>query len=208
MLLRSQRVLRNILSYCNYKKIIRHIACFLCFTTLAVAGDDIIGIDASFQFGGVRTSSLDDGIIGFGGRAGYYLGSIVFLDGEIFHEPEKLKAAAKKTIVLGGLRLGTVFDDTIGVFGKARFGTIKFDAKSQGLLPEDADFHPVIDLGIIIERYYQRNFFIRLDVGDYIIPFGDTKTPIRDGTDTPGNLYHRLGTTHNPAIEFGMGIRF
>jgi len=120
--------------------------CLLCFAFPAVAqgdisfvGKDSIGIDISFQIGAVRTQeALDDNVTAIGGRVGYHLGSIFFLDGEILHQPETKQKiydldsgvgsyglGNQKTIILGGIRLGNVFDDKIGVFFKrepARLG--------------------------------------------------------------------------------------
>lgn len=203
---------RNIMSSFIFRKILQCALCLLCFAFPAFAqrgntyaGDDIIGVDVSFQIGGIRQNEkLNQGIVGIGGRAGYYLGSGIFLDGEIFHNPEKLvEGYSAKTSVLAGLRFGTVFDGEIGVFAKVRAGALMLKAEEFYLRPKDNnDIHPVIDLGIVLERYFQRNFFIRLDVGDYIIPFGNTEAPSMYGD------YYRLGTVHNLATEFGLGFHF
>ena len=74
---------------------------FLCFTLPAFsqgdvtfAGDDIIGVDVAFQIGGTHRSSLHGyNMAGIGGRIGYHLGSIVFLDGGILHEPKGLRGS-------------------------------------------------------------------------------------------------------------------
>jgi hypothetical protein len=53
---------------------------------------------------------------------------------------------------------------------------------------------------------------MRFDVGDWIIPFGDTKIA---HYDWPGNepepigaTYTRVGTKHHFAFEIGLGFRF
>jgi len=198
---------------CNtFKSVLQGSLCLFCFIIPAFAqqditftSDNIIGVDVSLQIATIRKSNrLNQGIIGIGGRAGYYLGSVIFLDGEIFHEPEKLvEGYSKKTSVLGGFRFGSIIDDELGVFVKVRAGALMLKADDYNLQPnENNNIHPVVDLGIILERYFQRNFFLRLDIGDYIVPFGNTKTLSIYGD------HYRLGTTHNLALEFGLGFRF
>jgi len=207
--------------------------CLFCFIfpvfaqgDITFVGNDNIGMDVTFQFGGVRTQeALGNGVIGIGGRVGYYLGSIVFIDVGFLHEPVTFKgwgqgSPASKTAVLGGVRLGTIFDDWIGVFAKARAGALQLDLKrtewpsgtTTGIITpapppnyvsERKEVYPVIDIGIIVERYLERNFFVRLDIGTWIIPFGD-----KIAYSSEHNDYRRVGTKSNFAIEFGMGFRF
>ena len=186
--------------------------CFFCFAfpvfaqgDVTFVGDDDIGLDVSFQFGAVRAKTgVYDGVTVVGGRVGYYLGSIVFLDGAVYHkfnggltEPYN----NEKMAVLGGVRLGTIFDDWIGVFAKARAGTFGVNTENSDM--ESAkSLYPVFDIGVIVERYFERNIFVRMEIGDWIIPFGDAKIRSVYGD------YSRLGTTHNFAMEFGLGFRF
>jgi len=185
--------------------------CFFCFTFPVFAqGDasftsnDIIGLDVSFQIGAIRTpEEFGSSMVGFGVRGGYYLGSIVFIDGEIFHEPKNLLVEGRsRTMALGGLRVGTIFDDMIGVFAKTRAGIINFGTNSVWQAELENSISTVIDIGIIIERYYERKFFLRFDIGDYIIPLGNAKAYDIYGED------YRMGTRHNFAVEFGFGFRF
>jgi len=190
-----------------------YILCFLCFTLPAFAqgdvtftSDDAIGLDVSFQIGGIRTPEALSGMFGFGARAGYYLGSIVFLDGEILYKPNGWEEhnshiPTDQMIILGGGRFEIISDDMIGIFAKARAGAFRFHSEFS-LLEPAKDIYPVVDIGIIIERYFKRNFFLRFDIGDYIIPFGDAKAH-----DIYGEEY-RMGTRHNFAVGFGLGFRF
>ena len=223
------RILQSI-----FRKIFLPALCLLCFAFPAVAqgdvtflGGDNIGLDVSFQFGGVRTQdALGTSVIGIGGRVGYYLGSIVFIDAGFLHEPVSFQGFdTAKTAVLGGFRVGTIFDDWIGVFAKARVGALQIHKYRREWMPmletgdgtiiqvppnsnyyhvsEGKDRYPVIDIGIIVERYLERNFFVRMDVGSWIIPFGD-----RMAYSSEHNDHRRAGTRHNFAIEFGLGFRF
>jgi len=77
------------------------------------------------------------------------------------------------------------------------------------MIPQKGTY-PIIDIGFIIERYY-KTFFIRFDGGDYIVPFGDTKTQYT--RYNPEDSFYieyspRLGTTHNLGVGFGLGFRF
>jgi hypothetical protein len=217
------KILPNMILHCVFRKVFLCILCFLSFafpafaqSDVAFIGDDRIGMDISFQFGNVDTKTvLGDGIGGIGGRVGYYLGYNVFLDGEIFYQPEGLFGlfgdhGISKTIVFGGMRIGTIFNNTIGVFAKTRTGTIRLNAKTYGLVPEK-NLYPIIDVGVIGEYYFKRNYFIRIDLGDWIIPFGDTKTPYpavtKPSPESP-DTYTRIGTKHNFALEFGLGFYF
>ena len=95
--------------------LMKYVSCFLFLSCLTLpafpqgevsfADDDIIGVDVAFQIGGTKAHSAQSllggrNIVGIGGRVGYHLGSIVFLDGEILHEPKALRADEEKTVVL------------------------------------------------------------------------------------------------------------
>jgi hypothetical protein len=205
--------------------------CFFCFAFPAFAqgdvtfvGDDDIGLDLSFQFVATRSGpdAYNEAVLGVGGRVGYYLGSIVFLDVEALHQPSSFSENwNKKTIVLGGFRFGTIFDDWIGVFAKARAGAFfhyegipewpEININSvPGIIPWnprppltfEKETYPVIDIGVVIERYFEKHFFVRMDIGDWIIPLGNKEANSMDGRP------YRVGTTHNFAVEFGLGFRF
>ena len=225
----TRKILQNIFPSCIFRKIFLPALCLMCFTFPAFAqgdvtfvGNDNIGLDIAFQLGAVRTQEgLGCGTIGIGGRVGYYLGSIVFIDGGFLHEPINFQGiTTSKTAVLGGVRLGTIFDDWIGVFAKARAGMLRLHNHSMEWATETGtgiitpapppnyvsvgkEYYPVIDIGVIVERYFERNFFVRMDIGNWIIPFGD-----RVAYSSEHNDYRRAGTKHNFAMEFGMGFRF
>ena len=205
---------------CVLSKIFQCILCLLCFVFPIFAQgneSDNIGLDVSFQFGSAKgtKNALGRNLWGIGGRAGYYLGSGVFLDGEILHQPNGWRERSSRdvptdeTVFLGGIRFGTVFDDVYGVFAKARAGAFRFHSDFSNL-QSAKDVYPIIDIGIVVERYYER-IFLRVDVGDWIIPFGDTMTPYSyDGSFVPeGSSFNtRIGTKHNFVMELGFGFRF
>jgi len=212
-------ILKKIFLHCISPKTISLILYLFCFTFQTFAqsnvtfiGGDNVGLDVSLQFGGVETKiGSYGGVSGIGGRVGYYLGSIVFLDGEIFQQFAgslvENRWQNEKTTILGGVRLGTIFDG-IGVFAKARAGAFGFNAKDKHVI-SGKDFYPVFDVGGIAEYYFNKKIFLRFDAGDWIIPFGDTKI-INDygpGPEYSPN-YVRLGTKHSFAYEIGFGFRF
>ena len=102
---------------------------------VSFVGSDIIGMDVSFQIGSIKTPiGIYNGTGVIGGRVGYYLGSIVFLDGEILQKFAGCIAEPcynEKMTILGGVRLGTIFDDWVGVFAKARAGAYGFNAEAK-----------------------------------------------------------------------------
>ena len=222
--------LRNKAPRCILRKIILAALCLFCFTfpvfsqgDVTFVGRDNIGMDVSFQFGVIKFDNVErapdiwayNGAGFIGGRVGYYLGSIVFLDTEVIQKFCGCIAEPcfnEKTTILGGVRLGTIFDDAIGVFAKARAGAFGFNAEGKNVTSEKS-FYPVFDIGVIVERYFEKNFFVRFDIGDWIIPFGDTKIVYTDYGPEPdylpiGNHYTRMGTKHHFAYEIGLGFRF
>jgi len=208
------------ITYGALMKNISYVLFFLCFAFPAFAqgngtfiDNDIIGVDVAFQIGGTHKSSLHaHNMTGIGGRVGYRLGSIIFLDGEILHEPKGLRASDEQTVVLGGIRLGTIFDDTVGIFAKMRAGAFRINAEDNYLMSEK-DFHPIVDYGIIAEYYVPfnnrptRKLFTRFDVGGWMVPFGNTLV-LSDYESDHSPIYKRLGTQHFFAIEVGLGVRF
>jgi hypothetical protein len=60
-----------------------------------------------------------------------------------------------------------------------------------------------VDVGAALEVYPSARVILRLDLGDTVIPFGDS-TINRPGL--PGTI--RPGTSHNFQGSFGVGFRF
>jgi hypothetical protein len=144
--------------------------------------------------------SLGEKGLGVGGRFGYRLLPLFFLDGEAVHFPEDPSGNYGETLGLAGIRIGKQYDN-FGVFAKLRAGAINFGGRAFHLRLSDKT-HPAFDLGTTLEYYAKKGFFARLDVGDCIIPFGNTTLL------SPEGQLNRLGTKHNLLMEFGFGFRF
>jgi len=162
--------------------------------------EDIPKFDVSFQVSFLNlNASLGEYPVGIGGRFGYRLSSLLYLDSEVLHFPENPSGNFGETLVLGGIRSGIEFY-SVGIFGKVRAGAIHFGGRQFYSRLGDLT-HPAIDLGAIFEYFHNRHFFMRMDLGDCIIPFGGISYLDADG---PRNL----NTTHNFWLDLGIGIRF
>jgi hypothetical protein len=171
------------------------------FLRIAYAGEPSLKYDASFQISVLdMREHLGEKALGVGGRFGYRLSSMMYLDGEIHYFPEDPSGNFGQILSLGGIRVGKEYE-SIGIFAKARAGTIRFDGKAFSLRLSDKA-HPAFDLGVMLEYYTQRYLFVRMDIGDCIIPFKGTTFLSPYGETVP------LGTQHNLLAEFGFGIRF
>lgn len=162
--------------------------------------EEIPKFDAAFQVSFLNLNrSLGEYPVGIGGRFGYRFSSFLYLDGEALYFPENPAGNFGETLILGGIRSGMEFY-SIGIFGKVRAGTVHFGGR-QFHSRMDVLTHPAVDLGAIFEYFHNRHFFVRMDLGDCIIPFS--------GTSYIGaNGLNNLGTTHNLWLDFGIGIRF
>jgi hypothetical protein len=162
--------------------------------------EEIPKFDATFQLSFLNlNASLGEYPIGIGGRFGYRFSSLLYLDGEALYFPENPSGNFGETLVSGGIRSGMEFY-SVGIFGKARAGTIHLGGR-QFVSRMNFLTHPAIDLGVIFEYFHSRNFFMRMDLSDCIIPFGEISYL---GVNGPENLK----TTHNFWLDFGIGIRF
>jgi hypothetical protein len=188
-------------------QILKGILCILPFlafweaANMAHAEDLSPRFDASFQIAVLdMREHIGEKPLGVGGRFGYGLTGLVNLDGGLVHFPEDPSGNFGETLGLAGVRIGKRFD-TFGVFAKARAGAINFGGRASDLRLSDT-MHPAFDLGTMLEFYAKKNFFVRLDLGDCIIPFGNTTYPSAEGQPI------RLGIKHNLLMEFGLGFRF
>src|SRR6185369_17969248 len=131
---------------------------------------------------------------GAGGRFTYNLNKYLALDNELnFFLPDEGPLTA--TQGLFGMRAG-IHTKHVGVFAKVRPG---FQTNFYVNNREQARF--ALDVGGVAEWYPNRNFMVRFDAGDVIIPFGN------DAVGT-GIFAERLGTTHNLQVSLGVGVRF
>ena len=138
---------------------------------------------------------------GVGGRFTYNLNEYAALDAEIVHNPES-SGNFGETQGLVGVKVGKRFGRVIGVFAKARPGFLNLGPAVAARTPALGDTRFALDLGGVVELYPSRHSIIRFDVGDTIIPLGDT--PINSALRPPRSF----GTTHNKQTTFGFGYRF
>jgi hypothetical protein len=154
----------------------------------------------------VLNSPVNGGGLGVGARFGYNLTSHFGLEGEVnrfpgagtFNTPN-----ASVTDGLFGVKAGLFARDT-GLFLKARPGFIHFprngDTQARGLAHLD---HFAFDVGLVGERYFPNHFYVRLDLSDTLLAFGDDHV-----TDTATGQLTRLGTRNNATLAIGFGVHF
>lgn len=142
-----------------------------------------------------------EGPVGVGGRFTYNLGEYAALDAELVHYPES-SGNFGETQGLLGVKAGRRFGRVIGVFAKARPGFLKLGPAVAARTPALGETRFALDLGGVVELYPSRRSIVRVDVGDTIIPLGDT--PINSALRPPRSF----GTTHNKQTTFGIGYRF
>jgi len=168
--------------------------------------------DSSFQLSIVNINSIGEKDIGVGGRFGYQFSPVLFLDAGASYFPGGGEGRYyRKTLIFGGVRAGTRIE-RYGFFVNARSGAIRFEGMGFREKDVSGELHgktySVIDIGASLELYRSRetkenplirgnNLFVRIDVGNRIIFFNDA---FHNG--------NRLGATHNPLIDLGIGLRF
>ena len=172
--------------------------------------------------------------LGFGGRIGYNLNSIVALEAELnlfpgadsFTQPEEFNDGYFLE-GLFGVKAGKHFEK-VGIFGKARPG---FLYASKGHLeprpntgciaifpPPVGCFQPTgqnsfaLDVGGVVEVYPTARTVIRFDFGDTIVRLGerDIATIYSRFGSSPRLVAWRMPaeTTHNFQGSVGVGFRF
>ena len=140
---------------------------------------------------------------GFGGRVGYNVNSNFAVEAEVNYFPtDRFAEGGRKVQGLFGVKAGRRFGRVIGVFAKARPGFLKLGPAVTARTPALGDTRFALDLGGVVELYPSRRSIVRVDVGDTIIPLGDT--PINSALRPPQSF----GTTHNKQTTFGIGYRF
>jgi len=182
------------------------ILCLIFYFALnaAHAEENNYRFDGSFQIGVLNLKgSVGESTIGVGGRFGYHLASILFLDADTLHLPKDPSGYYGETLILGGIRAGQRFEE-FGIFAKARTGIINFNRESNAAQLFESTIFPAFDIGAILEIYpseRRKNFFVRLDISDCIIFFNNNVVQGLEG------IKH-LNVEHNPLFEFGIGFRF
>lgn len=171
-----------------------------CAAGMAYTQDNSYKFDASLQLAVLDMADpIGEKPLGLGGRFGYHLSSLLRLDGEVMYFPENPSGNFGETLALGGVKIGKEID-SVGIFAKVRPGVINFGGRHFDSRMSEK-IHPALDLGVTLKYYARRQFFLRMDIGDLIVPFrGTPYQSVRDLTS--------LGTTHSLLAEFGLGIRF
>jgi hypothetical protein len=154
----------------------------------------------------VLNSPVNGGGLGFGARFGYNLTNHFGLEGEINRFPGAGTVSgpnANVTDGLFGVKAGLFTRDT-GMFLKARPGFIHFprsgDLQARGLTHLD---HFAFDVGLIGERYFTDHLYVRLDLSDTIVAFGNEHV-----ADTITGQLTRLGARNNASFAIGFGVHF
>jgi hypothetical protein len=154
----------------------------------------------------VLNSPINGGGLGLGVRFGYNLTSHFGLEGEVnrfpgagtFREPN-----LSVTDGLLGVKAGLFARDT-GVFLKARPGFIYFprngDLEARGLTHLD---HFAFDVGLVGERYFPNHIYVRLDLSDTLIVFGNEHV-----ADALTGRLTRLGMRNDATLAIGFGVHF
>jgi hypothetical protein len=139
------------------------------------------------QVTGLHLHKIDEAPVGIGGRFHFNINRFVASDFE-------LTDYFSETTSLLGIRAGKRFD-LFGAFVKGRLGVIHFG--------DDLDHrtHLLGDLGGMLEFYPTARTFVRIEAGDTVIYFGNTKVLNRPNPDA-------LGTVHSFQPAIGFGFRF
>ncbi len=161
---------------------------------------------------------------GFGGRITFNLNKNIALEAEENYFPHEnfLDPAHGGNLWQAhfGVKVGKRFGK-FGIFGKARPGLASF-SKTQTVVDHitipDSNGQPItypifgqrrqthfaMDLGGVLEFYPSRRVLTRIDVGDTLIHYGDTVSPLGLGL----GFQQDSRTTHNLQITAGIGFRF
>ena len=139
---------------------------------------------------------------GVGVRFTYNFNEYAAFDAELVRFPLSGGNNFGETQGLFGVKAGKRFGRVVGLFAKARPGFLRLGPAVTARTPALDEARFALDLGGVIELYPSRRSIVRVDVGDTIIPLGDT--PINSALRPPRSF----GTTHNKQTTFGFGYRF
>jgi hypothetical protein len=174
---------------------------FFFFVTLLLTARLVAAqtFELGLQLSSMHLHKIDETPLGVGGRLHYNFRRMLAADVELTHFPENPSGNFGETLALFGARLGTRLD-RFGVFANARPGFIHFggDYFNTRL---DHKTHLAFDTGATLEFYPTRKTFIRIDIDDTVIYFGQTRLFDRPNPDA-------LGTIHNLRPAVGLGVRF
>ena len=167
----------------------------VCFPAVIQGQKSEIGV----QLSGMHLHKIDEAPLGIGARYHYNFVPLVAADVELMHYPSNPSGNFGETTALAGVRAGKCFD-SFGIFASARPGIIHFGGAyfSQRL---DEKTHLMLNVGGMLEYYPNKKVFVRVDMNDAIIYYGNARLFSRLNPDP-------LGTVHNFQPGFGFGFRF
>jgi hypothetical protein len=165
---------------------------------LAQSQDQTPRFEAGAQFVGLHLDRTGEGAAGIGGRFVVNLTKYVSLEADTNYFPKNPSGNYGETLSLFGMKLTERFD-RFGVFAKARPGFIHFSGDLASRLSRKDQF--AFDVGGGFEFYPNRHTAFRFDIGDTIIPYGNTTILFGPSPTT-------LGTRNNVQFEIGFAARF
>jgi hypothetical protein len=166
--------------------------------TLAQSQDQTPRFEAAAQFVGLHLNGTGEGAAGVGGRFGVNLTKYVSVEAETNYFPKNPSGNYGETLGLFGVKLTERFD-RFGAFAKGRPGFIHFSGDLASRLSRRDQF--ALDIGGGFEFYPNRHTTLRFDIGDTIIPYGETTILLGPSPTT-------LGTRNNLQFEIGFAARF
>jgi hypothetical protein len=166
--------------------------------TRAQSQDETPRFEAGVQLVGLRLDGTGEGSAGIGGRFGMNLTKYVSLEAETNYFPKNPSGNYGETLGLFGVKLTKRFD-RFGVFAKARPGFIHFSGDLASRLSRRDQF--ALDAGGGFEFYPTNHTAFRFDIGDTIIPYGNTTILLGPSPTT-------IGTRNNLQFEVGFAVRF
>jgi len=155
--------------------------------------------EAGIHVTGLHFHKIDEGPAGIGGRFHYNVRPLIGADAELTHYPSNSAGNFGETAALLGVRIGARVN-RVGLFAKARPGVMHFGGDYFKTRLDDRT-HFIMDVGGMVQYYFQHRVIVRLEFGDTTIYYGGAKLFNRPNPDA-------LGTVHNFQSGLGLALRF
>jgi hypothetical protein len=187
---------------------------------LGFGQSDLSKIEVSGQYVFMQQPSLDQSNSGLGGRFGYNIARYVAIESEFDFFPQKRPVLnsinssilkyydSQRMEVLFGVKAG-IRSCRIGIFGKARPGFFYISKGERYVDPRvmfirapeaaQSQLRFAMDLGGIVEFYTTKRTFVRIDLGDTMIDFKQSRW---------SDVSKRDILSHNLQLNIGLGFRF
>ena len=193
----------------------------MLFPAVAAAQSDEPRFEAGVLFTGSvlrEIGSRDAGpgtsVAGIGGRIIYKVGPWLHLDSDVIVLPGNDATQGNRLQGLFGVKSGIRFWK-MGLFAKARPGFIHFRRDPFGVARPDnnplftrsraSSTEASMDIGGVLQFYFDRGLILRLDGGDTIINYEPREVFV---SQFQPPLQAGGFTTHNLQISFGLGLGF